>query len=520
MKNIFLNKHWYISFIFSVFLFNSCTKNYPEINTDKNSIATVGPAEMPFLFSQALSAVPIGGQTQENLFADQYAQYFACVATYFPTDRLVIRTDWAETAFDPVYVDVMPQLQTIFESADSSSAEYALAEIWWVYAFHRVTDYWGPIPYFNAGKPGKSVPYDPQDQIYKDFFKRLDAAVTILKGKTDEHPFSTFDLIYNGDVNKWIKFANTLRLRLAVRISNVDPTLGKVEGEAAFAGGVLENSPADDALLQKSIKDINLISQMSEWNEFRMSASMESVLKGYKDPRISQYFIPAVNSNTFEGVRNGLSTTELSIPVNKAKANSHVGPRWSSPASGGIESYLSTPANVMCTAEAYFLRAEGALLGWSMGGSAKELYEAGIRNSMIQWGITDNSVIESYINGSEVPIAPDDYLNSPPAATIPVKFNTSDLSVQLKQIAIQKWLALFPDGVEAWADYRRHHDILPLYPVANSDNVDITNTSDQWIRRITFLLSEKISNGTAVEDAIDLLGGPDKITTPLWWDKN
>lgn len=520
MKNILFNKCWRLNVICIIILFTSCTKNYSEINTDKNTIANVGAAEIPFLFSQALAALPIGGQTQENLFADQYAQYFACVATYFPTDRLVIRTDWAQTAFDPIYVNVMPQLQTIFERTDSSSAEHALAEIWWVFAFHRVTDYWGPIPYFSAGKPGSSVPYDPQDKIYEDFFERLGEAVAVLKDKVDEHPFGTFDLIYGGDVNKWIKFANTLRLRLALRISNVDPDLAKVQGEKALVDGVFQNSPADDALLQKSIKDINLISQMSEWNEFRMSAAMESVLKGYADPRISQYFIPAVNSNTFEGLRNGLSTTELSIPINQAKANSHVGPRWSSPASGGTESYLSTPANVMCTAEAYFLRAEGALLGWDMGGSARELYEEGIKNSMIQWGITDNLIIESYSNSPATPIAPDDYLNSPSAATIPVKFNVSDSSIQMKQIAIQKWLALFPDGREAWADYRRHHNVLPLYAVANSDNVDIPNTSEQWIRRITFLLSEKISNGQSVDQAIQLLGGPDKITTPLWWDKN
>jgi hypothetical protein len=102
--------------------------------------------------------------------------------------------------------------------------------------------------------------------------------------------------------------------------------------------------------------------------------------------------------------------------------------------------------------------------------------------------------------------------------TIPVKFGTS-LAEQKEQIATQKWLALFPDGMEAWADYRRSH-ILKLYPVVNSDNPDITNTRTQWIRRIPFLLSETQNNGAAVEAAVPLLNGPDKVTTPLWWDKN
>ena len=78
---------------------------------------------------------------------------------------------------------------------------------------------------------------------------------------------------------------------------------------------------------------------------------------------------------------------------------------------------------------------------------------------------------------------------------------------------------MYPDGMEAWADYRRSR-YLKLYPVANSDNPDVTNTTTQWIRRIPFLESEKSVNGAEVEKAKALLGGEDKITTPLWWDKN
>jgi hypothetical protein len=185
----------------------------------------------------------------------------------------------------------------------------------------------------------------------------------------------------------------------------------------------------------------------------------------------------------------------------------------------GTSDYLSTPQNVMCTAEAFFIRAEGALLGWNMGGTAKDLYEKGITESLHQWGIIDAPTIQSYVNSMATPVAPGDYLKSPAMTNIPVKFNTADVNIQKEQIATQKWLALFPDGMEAWADYRRSH-LLKLYPVANSDNPDITNTSTQWIRRIPFLLSEQQTNGKAVEDAVKLLNGPDKVTTPLWWDKN
>jgi len=525
IKNIFALKVSAPIICISILL-ASCTKKYAEINTDRNTVATIGSAELPFLFARAeKEATPSiwNYQIAQNLFADQYAQYFACTATYFPSDRNVIRMDWVGAAFNPIYTDVVPQLQSIFESADPSSAEYAMANVLWVLSFHRVTDYWGPIPYFQAGIPASSVPYDPQDKIYDDFFKRLAAAVTVLKTKTGEKPYGDFDLMYSGDVNKWIKFANTLRLRLAMRISKVDPARAKAEGEAAYASGVLTSSPGDDAYVKRSVTgdDNNGLSIMSDWNEFRMSATMESVLKGYSDPRMPVYFLPAVKTGTFEGERNGLTATQLTEDINLHNYNSHAGPRWTNPDvyKGGIATFLATPQNVMATAEAYFLRAEGALLGWNMGGTAKELYEAGITNSFKQWGITDATAIQAYINGTSLPIAPNDYLHSPPLTNIPVKFDASDLTVQKKQIFLQKWLAMYPDGMEAWADYRRSR-VLPLYPVANSDNPDITNTNTQWIRRIPFLLSETQNNKAAVDAAVPLLGGPDKVTTPLWWDKN
>jgi hypothetical protein len=89
----------------------------------------------------------------------------------------------------------------------------------------------------------------------------------------------------------------------------------------------------------------------------------------------------------------------------------------------------------------------------------------------------------------------------------------------MQQIMTQKWLALYPDGMEAWADWRRNHT-MKLYPVANSDNPLITNTSTQWIRRIPFLDSEKQNNPDGVTTGVTALGGADNVLTPLWWDKN
>ncbi|MDO6435406.1 SusD/RagB family nutrient-binding outer membrane lipoprotein [Flavitalea sp. BT771] len=538
--NMILNSRLQVLMIIGVIMCTvSCTKNFEQINTDKNTIPTIGPLELPFLFSRAEEVATTNAanyQIAQNLFADQYCQYFACEATYFPSDRLVIRQDWVGANFNPIYSSVLPQLLTIFSKTDSMSAEHAMAEVLWVFAFHKVTDYWGPIPYFKAGQVLTSMPYDAQDKIYDDFFKRLTDAVAVLKTHAGGNGFASYDLIYGGDVDQWVRFANTLRLRLALRISKVDPARAKTEAEAAVASGVMTKSPNHDAFIKRSANgdDNNGLSIMSDWNEFRMSATMASVLKGYQDPRISEYFLPTVNSGDptfgvfshYSGLRNGLSVDQLGLDPNLADANSHTGARWASTSvkvggtTVGRGDYVATSQNVIEAAEAYFLRAEGKLLGWDMGGglSAQQLYEAGITNSMNQWGIIDPTAISAYINSPNKPIPPGDGLNSPAVSTVPIAWH-SDPDTQRMQIATQKWLALYPDGMEAWADWRRSH-VMPLYEVVNSDNPLITNTKTQWIRRIPFLDSEKSSNAAAVTAAKSLLGGDDNVLTPLWWDKN
>jgi hypothetical protein len=519
----YIKGHGSILLLCSIVLVMACTDKFEEFNTNQNKLSKLEPSQLPFLFSKAQSVATNNGwnyQIAQNLFHDQYCQYFANTTTYFPSDRLVIRMDWIRAAWNPIYTEVLPQLQSIFETTEETSAEYALANIWWVYTFHRLTDTWGPVPYFSAGQAGESVPYDAQDVIYDDMFKRLASAISVLDGFAGQNVFGDYDLIYGGDVNKWKKFANTLRLRLAIRISGVDGGRAKTEGEAAAASGTLTTSPGDDALIIRSQNgdDFNWLSIM-DWNEFRMSSTMESVLKGYDDPRMPIYFLPAVTTGDYEGLRNGLSSADMAAPLNKPDANSHHGARWSS--TDGLE----TPSNVMATAEADFLKAEATLLGWNVGGlTAKQHYENGIRNSMLQWGITNATTINDYINSAATPIAPGDAQNSPAVSTAPVAWGATT-ALQKEQITIQKWLALYPEGVEAWADIRRSR-AFKLYPVKQSDNPDLPTAADinaptnNWIRRIPFINDEKTTNGAEVTKAVPLLDGPDNIATPLWWDVN
>ena len=518
MKNI----KWLLNGIFygAVLIFGSilpgCTKKFPDRNTDPTRLTALTPKDVKGLFGNAQwQGMALGGGTQfqrgVNAFADMYAQYFAVTQTAFASDRFDLTQSRLMNHWERAYVYTMPSLLTIIKETTTPETKplNAIARIWKVFILDRVTDYYGPIPYFKIGSTDKTIPYDSQKDIYYDFFKELAEATDDLRNNLNLPSYDDKDLIYGGENQNalWLKFANTLRLRLAMRISYVDPEKAKTEAEAAAAGGVMTDI-SDDAYMKVSTDRPNPLGYISSWNEFRMSATMESFLKGYEDPRLSSYFQPAVTDGEYRGLRNGMVPAEQVLPENSYDNASNVSDRFTP------EGMNTEPMSVIRSGEAYLLRAEGALNGWNMGGTAEELYAKGIEMSMRTNGITDAVAINNYINSPNLPMAPGGYFNTPAITGIPVKFS-ADPEKQREQIATQKWLALFPDGQEAWAEVRR--TAYPKrYHVIHSDNPDVP--SGKFVRRIVFLEYDKDRNGPAVEAAESLLNGPDKPTTPLWWD--
>jgi hypothetical protein len=246
-------------------------------------------------------------------------------------------------------------------------------------------------------------------------------------------------------------------------------------------------------------------------NGSRMSASMESLLVGYNDPRLPVFWAPAVTDGKFRGVRNGMSVAQQNMIANSVNNNSWVGPRYQPTA------MTTTPQVVFYASEAYFLRAEGALNGWAMGGTAKAMYDMGIETSLREHGVTSAPVISAYVNGTSLPVAPNNVFPTPPLTNIPVSFESTNVERQREQIGTQKWIALWPESHEAWANIRRS-GYPKFYPLLNSQNPDIE--PDKMIRRISFLDRELLANGPAVKAAVVLLGGPDNVATRLWWDKS
>lgn len=498
--------------LLSVLFLLGCTKDFKEINTDPTRMTSLTPDDVKGLFANATYQSLFEWQKSDSHWAGNYAQYQAGTQTAFNTHRYVQHQGRLQISWIRAYVSTLPSLVSIINETQSPETVNlnAIARIWKVFTLHRVTDFWGAIPYSKIGIDSTDVPYDHQRDIYMDFFKELKESIADLENNIDRPSYGSNDWIYEGDNRKWLRFANSLRLRLAMRISSVEPQMAKEEAEAAIAGGVMADL-GDNAYHRVTQIRFNDFNRSSGWNEFRLSASMESLFKGYDDPRMSKYFQPAEATGLFTGLRQGMLPSEQTLPENDYKMASAPSEKML-PVNMG-----SNPILIMYAAESYFLRAEGKLKGWNMGEeSAEAYYNKGIELSMRSWDIEDSSVINEYINGEGLPIAPGGYFNTPALTDIPVKF-LSDPAKQLEQIITQKWLAMYPDGHEAWAELRRT-GYPRLYPLIHSENPDVP--ANRIIRRAVFLDYEKDRNPASVKEAEALLDGPDKASTPLWWDTN
>lgn len=520
----FLRQLLICSLIISGIFLNSCTDDFDELNTDPGSLIAdnVDVSLLGQAFARAEYFTMHGQnwrfQISENLFSDLYCQYFATTASNFDSDRYVEVGRWIDLCWSSFYGQAAPNIKFVEDFAEENglAAEAAIAKIWKVQGYHRVTDYWGPVIFSEFGNGETSVAYDTQESIYRSFFPLLDEAVASLEGFRGGNAFGANDQIFGGDIDAWITFAHSLRLRLAMRIRFADPALAQAEAEKAVAAGVMEDN-AQNADILTTINSQNPFTTITNWGEFRMSALMESILKGYDDPRISAFFNPAESGDTdgdgipFEGLRNGQPKVDKVPALNTD--NSDMATKWLPLGRGGE----NPPIKVMHASEIAFLRAEGASLGWNMGGSAKEFYDRGIELSMSLETAAAPSDISSYIASSATPVAAD--ANSPATTDIPVAFEEgASQERQLEQIITQKWIALYPDGWEAYAEVRRT-GYPQLYSLIEVENPDLRDSD--IFRRMTFVEGEFANNNEAVTAAQGFaeLSGGDNNSTRVWWDK-
>jgi len=518
----YLNK--YLIILITVIAAAGCTDDFDDINTNPLALTAdkVDASLIGLAFAQAqyntVNGVHWRFQISQNLFSDLYCQYYATTHPNFPSDRYTQVGRWSDLCWTSFYGQAAPNIKFTedFTAENSLTVQNAVAKVWRVFGYHRITDYYGPVPYSQFGNGETSVPYDQQESMYENFFTTLDEAVSVLKSNSGGNAFGKNDQLYAGDVDLWLKFANTLRLRLALRVKYVDPGTAKTQAEKAVADGVMTDNSENGFLLTTS-QSPNPINTITNWGEYRMSTLMESVLKGYDDPRTSTYFNPAADgdsdgdSNPYEGLRNGQSQVQLT--EGKNLNHSDVGDHFQPANKDG-----NPPIVIIRAAEAYFLRAEGALEGWNMGGGAQDLYEEGIRMSITEWTGTDDATIDAYISGANPPASAGP--EHPAVSDIPVAYDAgASTESQLEQIITQKWLALYPDGWEAWAELRRT-GYPKQYTRLNSENLDV-GVGD-IMRKMVYVTSEYDNNGEAVNAALGLPenGGNERNgAAKVWWDK-
>jgi fructose-specific component phosphotransferase system IIB-like protein len=509
---------------------SSCTKEFNALNTNPNQVTKAQAAGdfqyiggfFPVMQENIFSTVDYIYQVQQNLNADVFSGYMMSGDPFGGPNNTnyFMKTAWNYYAFDQAYNNIMNGWAQVKTEARPQDQHFvAMALILKVEGLHRVTDIYGPLPYSKYKSSAFIIPYDSQQAIYTQFFAELDTAVTTLtayvKANPGATPFKPFDLIYNGDYKQWLKFANTLRLRLAMHIVYADPTLAEAQAEKAVAdpNGLL-SAATDDAFLSNGTL---FTYQNPIWNitnaygDIDMGAPMESILKGYNDPRITNYFLPSTAvAGTEKGIRNGVAISSGTQYAGFSLINDAA----------------STPIQIMVASESYFLRAEGALRGWKMGsGTAQSFYEAGITLAFQERGVTMPAGYLTDATSTAAPyVDPTASVNNIAAGSsylndITIAWNASDtFEHNLQRIITQKWIAMFPDGQEAWTEFRRT-GYPHLFPVVVNNSGGTISTTD-FIRRLPFPSDEVTNNPTGVQSGITELGGPDVGGTKLWWDKN
>jgi hypothetical protein len=505
----------------------ACTSNFEEWNTDPNKVPDdklVGLMKVGTFFpTMELDVIPTSDeganeyQRAQNLVGDMHSGYVTPIGQWnFPnaTQYSLDYDKWNDVAFQVAFTKVMPAWKQIRDNAAEKFPEaYAVAQILKVAAMHRITDIYGPLPYLKFGGTEEKTPYDSQEDIYKSFFTDLNAAINELQEYIIQHPgakpLAKYDLVYGGDFNQWLKFANSLKLRLAMRCVYTDLTIeGKTPqqlAEEAVATGVITDNTDNAAL-----KSTNGISVYNPWQviwdmyeDVRMSANMESILKGYGDTRIEKYFQKS-SYNDYNGAILG------NYIYNK---DPYI--KLSSPAI-----YTNSPVQWMCASEIYFLRAEGAIRGWNMGGTAKEMYETGVQSSFAQWGASIGSYLTDKTSKPASFKAQSGAGSSKttPASSITIAWNEGDgFETKLERIITQKWIAMYPEGQEAWSEVRRTGYPKLFTTAYNYSNGKVDASGP---RRLPYPSTEYSNNGEELDKALQTwLGNNDYGKTKLWWDK-
>lgn len=461
-------KNRYIIIMLLCLGLGSCDKFDEEVNTNPNLPSEASGTQLianASLFLPGLSSSPQGEFMAQYLAETQYVG-----VSLYPQQS---------TSFYSLYEGPLMNLQEVLTSDELSGAQgpvenqRAVAKILKAYFFWSITDRWGDVPYTEAlqGLNNFTPQYDTQEFIYNSLFMELkEANDMIVSGNISD------DIVYGGDMDKWKKLGNTIRLLMALRLSEVDPGKAGDEFNSALSDGVFTSN--DDNLVFNHLTDANnenywfgqVVNQNREW--WALTENLVETMKPVNDPRLPVYGDPARATGEYIGLAFGeednIGTEEFSLLGSNIIAQ-------------------DAPVFLVTYAQVLFALSEAAEREW-INEDAENYYNMAVEASIEQWTGTTEGV--------------DDFLNNPEVAF--------DADNAIESIATQRWVHLYMHGYEAWAEWRRTG-----YP----DNL-VEPGGAAVPARLSYPDNEAFNNEENYNEAVQRqFGGEDSIYGNVWWDE-
>lgn len=494
-----------ITLLIIALLICSCEDKFENMNIDDNRLSSI---DDKYLFTNAVKLTFKEGMNQWGSQINLCAQYSHIYVT-----RLIGRDqdkykdkfpiDYYHSSMDYRYKNPLKHINEAIRlviknsGADNSKEKLAMLNVLSCVNYQILTDMFGDIPYSEgaSGQKGILTPeYDTQESIYKDMISKLKDAVVTLKSGDASKAYPGADPLYNNDLNKWSRFANSLRLRMIMRVRN------KLTNSSNLIKECLENDFIETNEQNALLKNIdspdgdlyNLVWSIYTEKDgiWLMSEFFVEKLKVNSDPRLAT-FVKQNKAGNYVGLRNGIADTKM--PSDTELEND-----FSSPTD--VLYAKSKPSFIMCADEVWFLRSEASLysLGGSNSSDANSFYQNGIRLAMQKWSVTSGDI--------------DNYIDNASSASL-----SGTQTEQFIKICEQKWISFTGcNFYESYSSIRRTG--FPIIPVRHGSDMALGATNGELPVRFKYPISEYSLNEDNLQKAIKNQG-EDKITTKVWWDK-
>lgn len=484
----------------ALFVNSSCTKDFERINTPPTSVTTVDPA---LLLSRILrdGTFQESGELPNNKFGS-WVQHWAGgsvvpVSRYFEGPENLIWNQHFQLLRN--IVQIKQELSGL-ENDPAGRSKLAIAEIYEVFLYQRLTDLFGDIPFSeitqNSASINRTPKFDKQEDIYPALVQRLDQSLAKLTA--GDASYGTSDFFYGGNIDKWKKFGNSLKLRIGMRMRYANPNLAQQTVTAALSSSFgLLASNADNAAVA-TFNNAQPENQNPMLRQFTtgsadlryLANTLVNQLKTYDDPRLPLLAHPVTvgGVTTYQGIGVALTDKQLVdlIRTNYSTANRNT---WFSQTFAPIPSYALTYADVC------FYKAEAALLGWGANTSqAHGMFVDGVKAALALPPYNINTVPASYEQNV-------------------LSFANLNDSQKMEKIGTQKWIHLFGRNMEAFAEWRRT-GFPQLTPGPNPGS-----TNGQIPRRGIYSSEEAELNQANYKEAVGRMSNGDSFLSKVWWDK-